>query len=111
MRVDSDRLEQQGDEGSPPVEQTEVQALFRKFSAPLADYGATSAARKELAEMLARILWRAMIAGPETEQEIQKVLKSTRKLGDDSLQAIQQLYFSQMRPLVSEEQIAALRGR
>ena len=99
------------DEGSPLVEQAEVQALFRKFSAPLAGYGATSAARKELAEMLARLLWRAMIAGPETEEEIQKVLKSTRKLGDDSLQAIQQLYFNEMRPLVSEEQIAALRER
>ena len=93
------------------MEQAEVQALFRKFSTPLADYGATSAARKELAEMLARILWRAMIAGTETEEEIRNVLKSTRKLGDDSLQAIQQLYFNQMRPLVSEEQIAALRER
>ena len=93
------------------MEQAEVQALFRKFSAPLAGYGATSAARKELAEMLARILWRAMIAGPETEEEIRTVLTSTRRLGDESLQAIQQLYLNQMRPLVSEEQIAALRER
>ena len=93
------------------MEQAEVQAVFRKFSAPLADYGATSAARKELAEMLARILWRAMIAGPETEEEIRKVIKSTRRLGDDSLQAMQELYFNQMRPLVNEEQIAALRER
>jgi hypothetical protein len=95
----------------PLVEQAEVQALFRKFSAPLDSYGATSPARKELAEMLARILWRAMIAGPETVEEIQKVLKSTRRLGDDSLQVIQQLYLNQMRPLVNEEEIAALRER
>jgi hypothetical protein len=61
--------------------------------------------------MLARILWRAMIVGPETEEAIQKALKSTRRLDDDSLQVIQQLYFNQMRPLVSEEQIAALRER
>ena len=93
------------------MEQTEVQALFRKFAAPLGDYGATSAARKELAEMLARILWKAMIAGPDTEEEIRTVLKSTRKLGDDSLQTIQQLYFNEMRPLVSEEEIVALRER
>jgi hypothetical protein len=98
-------------EGSPPVDQAEVQALFRKFAVPLAGYGATSAARKELAEMLARTLWKAMIAGPETEEEIQKVLKSTRRLGDDSLQTIQQLYFDQMRPLVSDEQLAGLRER
>jgi hypothetical protein len=93
------------------VEQAEVQVLFRKFSAPLAGYGAISVARKELAEMLARALWKSMIAGPETEEEIRKVLKSTRRLGDDSLQVIQQLYFNQMRPLVSEEQTAALRER
>jgi hypothetical protein len=93
------------------MDQAEVQALFRKFSAPLAGYVDTSAGRKELAEMLARILWRAMIAGPETEEEIQKVLKSTRRLDDDSLQAIQRLYFDQMRPLVSDEQLADLRER
>ncbi len=93
------------------MDQAEAQALFRKFAAPLAGYAATSTARKELAEMLARLLWRAMIAGPETEGEIQKVLKSTRKLGDDSLQAIQHLYFAEMRPLVSEEEIVALRER
>jgi hypothetical protein len=93
------------------MEQAEVQTLFRKFAAPLAGYMATSAARKELAEMLARALWRAMIAGPETEEEIRKVLKSTRRLDDDSLQSIQQLYFNQMKPLVSKEQIAALRER
>ena len=52
-----------------------------------------------------------MIAGPETEEEIQKALKSTRRLGDDSLQTIQQLYFDQMRPLVSDQQLADLRER
>jgi hypothetical protein len=36
--------------------QSEVQSLFRKFAARLGGYAATSPARKELAEMLARNL-------------------------------------------------------
>ena len=61
------------------MDQAEAQALFRKFTAPLAGYGATSPARKELAEMLARNLWTAMIAGPEMEEETWKILKTTGK--------------------------------
>jgi len=93
------------------MDQAEVQALFRKFAAPLAGYAATSPARKELADMLARNLWTALIAGPEMEEETWKVLKTTGKLDDDSLQVIQQLYFEQMKPVVSDGQRAALRER
>src|SRR5713101_6990001 len=93
------------------MDQAEVQALFRRFTAPLAGYAATSSARKELAEMLARNLWTAMIAGPEMEEETWKVLKTTGKLNDDSLQVIQQLYFDQMKPAVSDEELADLRQR
>jgi hypothetical protein len=49
--------------------QGEVQALFRKFAAPLAGYAATSLPRKNLAELLARNLWTALTAGPEMEEE------------------------------------------
>ena len=93
------------------MDQTEVQALFRKFAAPLAGYAATSTARKKGAEMLARNLWTAMIAGPEMEEETWKVFKKHAKLDDDSLQPIKELYFNQMKPVVSEEQLAALRQR
>jgi hypothetical protein len=93
------------------MDQAEVQSLFRKFAAPLAGYAATSPIRKELAEMLARNLWTALIAGPAMEEETWKVLKTTGKLDDDSLQVIQQLYFEQMKPVVSEEQLAGLRQR
>jgi hypothetical protein len=88
-----------------------MQALFRKFTAPLAGYAATSPARRELAEMLARNLWTAMIAGPEMEEETWKVLKTTSKLDDDGLALIQQLYYERMKPVVTEEQLAALRER
>jgi hypothetical protein len=93
------------------MDQAEVQALLRKFAAPLAGCAASSPARKKLAEMLAHNLWTAMIAGPEMEEETWKVLKTTGKLDDDSLLVIQQMYFDQMKPVVTEEQLVALRER
>jgi hypothetical protein len=96
---------------SKPMYQDEVQTLFRKFATPLAGYAATSPARKELAEMLARNLWTAMIAGPEMEEVTWKILKTTGHLDDDSLQLIKNLYFQQMKPVVTDEQIVALRER
>lgn len=93
------------------MDQSDVQKLFRQFAAPLAAYAATSLERKELAEMLARNLWMAMIAGPEMEAEVWKIFKTTGKLDDGSLQVIQQLYFDQMKPLVPEHQVADLRQR
>jgi|GEM_PF-2536229 len=93
------------------MDQAEVQTLFRKFAAPLAGYAASSPARNELAEMLARNLWMAMIAGPEMEEETWKVFKTTGKLDDDSLQPIQQMYIEQMKVVVNDEQLVALQQR
>jgi hypothetical protein len=45
-----------------------------------------------------------MIAGPEMEEETWKVFKNRANLDNDSLQAIQQLYFDQMKPVVNDEQ-------
>jgi hypothetical protein len=89
----------------------ETQALLRRFAAPLAGYAATSAERKEGAEFMARTLWTALIAGPEMEEETWKALKTTGKLDDDSLQAIKEVYFQKMKPVVTGEQVAALRKR
>lgn len=93
------------------MDQTKVQILFRKFAVPLAAYANTSPERKELAETLARSLWTAMIAGPEMEAETWKVLKTTGKLDDASLQVIQQLYYDQMKPVVGEQERADLQQR
>jgi hypothetical protein len=93
------------------MDQAEVQALYLRFAAVLAEYGATAPDRKELATMLARSLWLAMIAGPEMEEETGKVLKNRAKLDDESVQIIKQMYFEQMRPVVSEDQLTALRRR
>ena len=90
--------------------QTEVNDLLRRFSEPLASY-VTSAARKESAEMLAKTLWTALIAGPEMEEATWEILKTQGKLDDDLLEAIQQCYYEKMKPVVSEKQLAALRKR
>ena len=93
------------------MDQAEAQSLFRQFASPLAGYAASSAQRRESAEFMARTLWTALIAGPEMEEETWKVLKTTGKLDDNSLKAIQQLYFDKMKPVVSDDQLVALRER
>jgi hypothetical protein len=93
------------------VDHPEVQALFQKFAAPLAGYAATSPARKELAEMLARNLWMALIAGPEMEDETWTTFKRHASLDEDSLQPIKDLHFEQMKLVVTGEQLVALRQR
>ena len=91
--------------------QTEVQMLFQKFAAPLTSYAAISTERKQLAEMLSRNLWMALIAGPEAEDETWKVLRIEGNLDRDSLEPIQQCYYERMKPSVSQEQLVALRAK
>jgi predicted nucleic acid-binding protein len=93
------------------MSQAEVQALFRQFGSPLAQYASTSPDRQELAEMLITNLWSAMIAGPQVEEETWSVLKTKAHLSDEHLEPIREVYYQQMKPTVSEEQLAALRLR
>lgn len=93
------------------MDQAEVQALFRKFAAPLAGYAATSAQRQKGAEFMVRTLWTAMIAGPEMEEETWKAFQKHAHLDGESLQSIKDLYFQKMKPVVTEEQLAGLRER
>jgi hypothetical protein len=92
------------------MNQEEAQALFQKFAAPLAPY-VTSAARKEAAESLARSLWLALVTGPEIEETVWRGLKDTARLDDDLIEALKQCYEEKMKPVVSGEQLAALRQR
>ena len=89
----------------------EIPALFRRFAAPLAGYAATSPERKQLAEMLARNLWTAMIAGPEMEDEVWQAFRSVGQMDDKSIEPIQELYIEKMKTVVTAEQIAFLRMR
>ena len=90
------------------MNQEEAQALFQKFAAPLAPH-VTSADRKESAESLVRSLWLALLTGPEIEEALWKGLKDTAKLDDDLIEAVKQCYEEKMKPVVSAEQLAALR--
>ena len=60
---------------------------------------------------MARTLWMALIAGPEMEEETWKAFQKHAALEAESLQSIKDLYFQQMKPVVTEEQLAALRER
>ena len=93
------------------MDQTEVQMLFQQFAAPLTSYAAISTERKQLAEMLCRNLWTAMIAGPDAEDETWRMLRIEGNLDRDSLEPIQQCYYEQMKPSVSQEQLVALRAK
>lgn len=93
------------------MDHAEATALFQRFAVPLAGYASSSPARKESAEMLAKSLWIAMIAGPEMEEETWKALREVGGLDDDALQPIKEVYFDRMKPAVTEEQRALLRQR
>jgi hypothetical protein len=93
------------------MDQSEVQMLFQKFAAPLTSYAAISTERRQLAEMLSRNLWTALIAGPEAEDETWKVLRIEGNLDCDLLEPLQQCYYEQMKPSVSQEQLVALRAK
>jgi hypothetical protein len=93
------------------ITQAETQALFRKFGAPLAPYALSSPQRRGGAEVMVKALWTAMIAGPEAEAETWKVLQEQAHLADEDLQAVKDCYYQKMKPVVSDEQLAALRER
>jgi hypothetical protein len=90
--------------------QEEAQALFQQFAAPLAPY-VTSPGRKEAAESLVRNLWLALLTGPEVEEAVWQGLKDTAHLEDDLIESLKQCYEEKMKPVVSAEQLAALRER
>lgn len=93
------------------MDHPEATALFQKFAAPLAGYASSSPARKEAAEMLARSLWMAMIAGPEMEEETWKVFREQGGMDNDAIEPIKEVYFDKMKPAVSDDELVLLRQR
>jgi hypothetical protein len=88
-----------------------IHDLLRDFAAPLAQYATTSPERNDLADVMVRLLWAAMIAGPEMEEETWKSFREIAHLSEDGLKAIQNCYYQQMKPVVNPEQLATLRKR
>jgi hypothetical protein len=91
--------------------QAEIQALLRNFAAPLADYASTSHIRHQGADFMVRTLWQALIAGQEMEEETWKAFREIGGIEGEDLKAIQDCYYQKMKPLVTEEQLVALRRR
>ncbi len=93
------------------MDQTKLQLLFRKFAQRLATYAAISAERKQLADMLSRNLWTALIAGPQAEELIWNMLTTEGNLDTDQLELVQTCYYEQMKPSVSPDQLIVLRAK
>jgi len=91
--------------------ETEVQALFKKFGAPLATYAQSLAERRDGAVVIVKALWGALITGPMMEDETWTMFKEVGHLTDDDLQAVKDCYYQKMKPIVTDEQLAALRER
>jgi hypothetical protein len=91
------------------MESSEVQALYEKFAAPLADYAAKSARHREFADMLVRNLWMAMIGGRQLEDETWDILQDVASLSANALEPLKQLYYVAMRTSVTDADLASLR--
>jgi hypothetical protein len=87
-----------------------AQNLFRKFAAPLFR-AANSPSRKKAAHRLAQMLWLALITGPETEEFVFQTLEGKAKLNSEDIQVIQDHYYREMRPVITEEELRALKAR
>ena len=89
------------------MEQPDIQDLFIRFAAPLSGFAALGS-RKESVEELARNLWMAMLAGSDAEEQM---WTSLDQADADLCNTVKRCYFEEMKPLVSEQDLAALRKR
>jgi hypothetical protein len=55
--------------------------------------------------------WLALVTGPEIEETVWKGLRDTARPDDDLIEALKPCYEEKMKPVVSGEQLAALRQR
>ena len=89
------------------MKQKEVQATFLRFATPLTTLVALGA-DKEAATELSRNLWMALIGGPDVEEH---VFAAMRETSSDLYDVLHRCYTEQMKPQVSDEELAALRER
>jgi hypothetical protein len=90
------------------LDQTAIQALFQEFAAPLGRY-VTLGGRAEAATELARNLWVALIAGPEAEEQVWQSMQESAGGQVGLLESVRACYLEEMKPVVSRQQLAALR--
>lgn len=86
-----------------------ARAIFRRFAAPLSDCLAGHTSHD--AGTLAKSLWTAMIAGPQMEEKTWDAFHHIADVDEITVVLIQRCYREQMRPLVTDEELAELRRR
>lgn len=64
--------------------------------------------RKESVEELARNLWMVLLAGDQAEEQMWRSLAQTDV---DLCETVKRCYLEEMKPMVREEELAALRTR
>jgi len=89
------------------MEKEEVQATFIRFAAPLTSLVALGADRAAATE-LSRNLWLALIGGPDIEQQIFDAMRDTNS---ELYDVLLRCYTDEMKPQVSEDELARLRER
>jgi len=89
------------------MQESDVQAIFLRFAAPLSGF-ALLGGRKESVEELARNLWMVLLAGDQAEEQMWRSLAQSDA---DLCETVKRCYLEEMKPLVSEEELAALRQR
>jgi len=89
------------------MQESEVQELFLRFAAPLSGFTVLGG-RKESVEELARNLWMVLLAG---DQAVEQMWTSLAQGDADLCETVKRCYLEEMKPLVSEEELAALRQR
>lgn len=100
----------QRENGREPLTDREARDLFAKFAAPVFR-AAKSPDQKKGAQRLARMLWLALVTGPDIEAAVFGSLEEVGGIGAEDVQIIKDHYYNEMKPSITEEEVKALKAR
>ena len=89
------------------MQESDIQAIFLRFAAPLSGFALLGGRKESIAE-LARNLWMVLLAGDQAEEQMWRSLAQSDA---DLCETVKHCYLEEMKPLVSESELAALRMR
>ena len=95
---------------SPGLTKQDAQRLLTQFAEPLFRSVRTSD-QKIGAERLLRMLWIALVTGPDGEAWVFQTLAETGGFAAEDLQAVKDRYYNEMKPRLTEEELRALQTR
>lgn len=91
------------------IPQTELEGLFQRFAAPFIGSSLGNVIGTDLATQMAQTLWRTMIDGLGVEEQAFQAVESVSPLAPKLLEQIRRCYDTEMKPLVTAEQLDSLR--